>query len=133
MLVVDANVVVYLLVEGEKTAQARDLWTFDHDWHAPQLLLYELTNVFCRLIRQRALLFETALAALDSGVRLVRMVDQAPPAARILEIGTKLRISAYDACYLATAETLRAPVFTEDTRLLRAAPEIARSLESFQS
>jgi predicted nucleic acid-binding protein len=133
MLVVDANVVAYLLVEGEKTAQARELWARDHDWHAPRLLFYELANVFCQLVKQQALPLESGLDGLKSGVGLVRMLDREPPVARILEIALKLRMSAYDACYLATAETLRAPLVTEDARLLRAAPEIARSLESFGS
>ena len=46
------------------------------------------------------------------------------------KIACRLDLSAYDSCYLATAEMLRAPLFTEDSRLLRAAPKIARSLSA---
>ena len=133
MLVVDANVVAYLLIEGERTEQARELWASDRDWRAPRLLFYELANVFSQLVKQRALPFDAGVAGLESSVALVRMLDREPPAARVLEIASKLRISAYDASYLATAEALRAPLVTEDVRLLRAAPEIARALGSFES
>ncbi|OFW57087.1 MAG: hypothetical protein A2133_06210 [Actinobacteria bacterium RBG_16_64_13] len=133
MLVVDANIVAYLLVEGEKTDQARALWAADHDWRAPRLLYYELANVFCRLVKERALPREAAVAGLERGTDLVRMLAEGPPGARILEIASKLGLSAYDACYLATAERLRVPLATEDSRLLRLAPEIARSLSSFES
>jgi predicted nucleic acid-binding protein len=133
MLVVDANVVAYLLIEGERTEQARELWASDRDWLAPRLLFYELANVFSQLVKQRALPFDAGVAGLESSVALVRMLDREPPAARVLEIASKLRISAYDASYLATAEALRAPLVTEDVRLLRAAPEIARALGSFES
>jgi len=40
----------------------------------------------------------------------------------------KDRDCAYDACYLATAEAVRAPLLTEDSRLLHAALGITRSL-----
>jgi predicted nucleic acid-binding protein len=128
MLVVDANIVAYLLVEGEKTAQARGLWATDHDWHAPRLLFYELASVFAQLLKRRALSPEAASSGLESVLGLVRLLDADPPAARILEIASTLSLSAYDASYLATAEIVRAPLVTEDARLLRAAPEITRSL-----
>ena len=123
MLVVDANIVVYLLTQNERTAQARELWASDRDWRAPRLLFYELANVFSQLVKQRALSLEAAAAGLEAGAGLVRMLDREPPAGRIVEISTKLGLSAYDACYLATAEMLRAPLVTEDSRLLRAAPQ----------
>jgi len=130
VLVADANIVVYLLTQNERTARARELWAADSDWRAPRLLFYELASVFSQLVRRRALSRETAVTGLETGAALVRMLDREPPAGRILEICAKLNLSAYDACYLATAEMLRAPLVTEDARLLRAAPELARSLDS---
>jgi predicted nucleic acid-binding protein len=133
MLLVDANVVAYLLVDGEKTAQARALWAIDGDWHAPRLLFYELANVFAQLVKHRAISAETAIAGLESAASIVRLRDQDPPAARVLEIAGKLAVSAYDATYLAAAEALGMPLITEDRRLMRAAPGITRSLESLTS
>jgi len=131
MLVVDANVVAYLLIEGDKTSQARDLWAIDHDWRAPRLLFYELGNVFAQLVKQRAISLEAGITGLESAAGLVRLHEQDPPAARLLEIAAKLAVTAYDASYLATAEALDAPLVTEDGRLLRVAPQVARSLGSF--
>jgi len=133
VLVADANIVVYLLTQNERTARARELWAADSDWRAPRLLFYELASVFSQLVRRRALSRETAVTGLETGAALVRMLDREPPAGRILEICAKLNLSAYDACYLATAEMLRAPLVTEDVRLLRAAPELARSLDSLRA
>jgi predicted nucleic acid-binding protein len=133
VFLVDANVVAYLLVEGDKTAQARALWALDSDWHAPRLLFYELASVFSQLVRQGAVSVETAIAGLESVAGLVRPRDQDPPAARVLEIASKLAVSAYDATYLAAAEVLGMPVVTEDRRLIRLAPGMTRSLESLTS
>ena len=130
VLLVDANVVAYLLVEGDKTAQARALWATDNDWCAPRLLLYELANAFSQYVKQRAVPLEAAIAGLESAASFVRSFNEDPTPARVLEIASKLDISAYDATYLAGAEMLGMPLITEDRRLLRAAPGIARSLES---
>jgi predicted nucleic acid-binding protein len=132
VLVVDANVVAYLLVEGEKTGLARGLWAEDRDWRAPRLLFYELANVFLRLVAQRALSLESATSGLETGVALVRLLERDPQPARVLEIASRLDLSAYDACYLAAAELMDAPLVTEDIRLLRAAPGAARSLASIR-
>jgi predicted nucleic acid-binding protein len=131
MLVVDANIVAYALIEGEKTAEARALWAMDNDWRAPGLLFYELASVFAQLVRQQAISLDTGVAGLESSASLVRRDEQDPPAARVLEIAAKLGVSAYDASYLAVAEALGTPLVTEDRRLLRAAPSITRSLGSF--
>ncbi|MBN1630417.1 MAG: type II toxin-antitoxin system VapC family toxin [Thermoleophilia bacterium] len=96
MLVVDANIVVYLLTQNERTAQARALWATDRDWRAPRLLFYELASVFSQLVKRRAMSLEAAVAGLESGAALVRLLDREPSAGRILEISTKLRLSAYD-------------------------------------
>jgi predicted nucleic acid-binding protein len=130
VLVVDANVVAYLLVEGDKTAQARALWAVDADWHAPRLLSYEVASVFAQLVKQGGVSMEAAITALENAGSLVRLRDQDPPGARVLEIATRLGLSTYDATYLAVAETLGTSLVTEDRRLLRAAPGITRSLES---
>jgi predicted nucleic acid-binding protein len=128
VIVVDANIVVYLLTANERTEEARRLWAADHDWWAPRLLVYELANLFARLVRSRAVSLETGITALNAGVRIVRVPEQEPPPGRILEVASRLDLSAYDASYLAIAERLRAPLITEDERLLRAAPGIAQSL-----
>jgi len=133
MLIVDTNIVAFLLVQGEKTAQARELWTNDPDWRAPRLLFFELANVFCQLVKRQALTLQDGSAGLESAVNLVRPLDSEPAFTRVLAIAVKLRLSAYDAAYLAAAEALGAPLVTENTRLLRAAPEIARSLTSVGS
>lgn len=70
------------------------------------------------------------LRGLRQGPRLPAPFDADPPAGRILEIASTLGLSACDASYLVTAELLHAPFVTEDARLLRAAPEMTRSLAS---
>ena len=76
MLVVDANIVVYLLTQNERTARARALWATDCDWRAPRLLFYELASVFSQLVKRRALSHEAAVAGLEAVAALARMLDR---------------------------------------------------------
>jgi predicted nucleic acid-binding protein len=131
MLVVDANVLAYFLVEGEKTGQARLLHSIDPDWQAPALLFYEIANFLAQSAIRGGVSLEAAQAAFATALKLVTPVRRRFPGNRTIEIAVKLRLSAYDACYLATAESLGVPLATEDGRLLRLAPEIARAPASW--
>jgi predicted nucleic acid-binding protein len=131
MLVVDANVVAYFLVEGEKTNQARLLHAIDPDWQAPALIFYEIASVLARLAKEGAISMEAAQDAFATTLTLLTPVGCPCLGGRSIEIAVKLDVSAYDACYLATAELLGTPLATEDGRLLRLAPEIARAPASW--
>ncbi len=127
MLVVDANVVAYFLVEGERTDQARALRAVDRDWQAPSLIFYEIASVLAQLAKQGGISLEAARSAFATALTLVTPVGSQVAGGRALAIAVGLDVSAYDGCYLATAELLGAPLATEDARLLRLAPEIART------
>jgi predicted nucleic acid-binding protein len=130
VLVVDANVVAYFLVEGDKRAEARELRTRDQEWYAPRLLFYELASAFSFFVKRKIMTFEAALDGLESGLGLVHLFDQEPPGLRVLAIASRLNLSGYDASYVAAAEAWGVPLVTEDARILRAAPQIARSIGS---
>lgn len=131
MLVVDANVLAYFLVQGEKTDQARSLRAVDPDWQAPTLIFYEVASVLTQLAKQGGISLEAAQAAFATALTLVTPVGSQVDGRRTIEIAARLDVSAYDACYLATAESLGAPLATEDGRLLRLAPEVARTPASW--
>jgi predicted nucleic acid-binding protein len=127
VLVVDTNVMVYLLLDCDKTALVRDLWNADPDWWAPRLLVYELANALAVAAKRKAITPDEAATALDDGLGLVTVPEREAPAGRLLEIASKLGVTAYDAAYLAAAEMLQVPLITEDARLLRVAPGFAQS------
>ena len=45
MLIVDTNVVVYLLIQGDHSAAAQELYIRDPDWRSEAFLLIEFANV----------------------------------------------------------------------------------------
>jgi predicted nucleic acid-binding protein len=53
MIVVDTNLLVYLLLPTPYTAQAEAIMDVDSDWIAPGLIHSELRNVFLGAVRRK--------------------------------------------------------------------------------
>jgi hypothetical protein len=60
MIVIDTNVIAYLLIEGEHTAQAELVWTKDSVWVAPKRWRSEFRDIVALYVRQGYLSLEDA-------------------------------------------------------------------------
>ena len=60
MIVVDSNVLAYLYLPGDYTADAEALLEQDPDWAAPVLWRSEFRNILAGYLRRKALNFEQA-------------------------------------------------------------------------
>ena len=127
MVVVDTNVVAYLLIEGERTAEAQALYARDADWRSDAFLLAEFSNLLATYRRGGILDKETAAALLASAERIMSGLVQLPHASA-LEIAAEFGVSAYDARFLGAARGLGARLVTEDAKLRKAAPGLTQSL-----
>jgi predicted nucleic acid-binding protein len=128
MIVVDSNVLAYLLIEGEKTPTARALFERDPDWHSASFAPLELTNILATSIRVARLDDTSANLALAKALTLMENSLHELPQLQVLALANRLRISAYDAFYLGVAIELGVPLVTEDRRLREAAPDRCISL-----
>jgi predicted nucleic acid-binding protein len=127
MLVVDTNIVTYLLIEGDRTRQAQALYAKDSDWRSEAFLLVEFSNVLATYRRAHALSSEQMETLLAEAARRVRELLNVPNL-RALRCAERFAVSAYDARFLAAADTLGTKLVTEDAKLRAAAPELTRSL-----
>jgi predicted nucleic acid-binding protein len=130
-LVLDANVLVYLLLDGEKSAEARRLHQLRPDWVVPSLLRHEFMNVCVTYHRAGGFSRETCLALLAEGVALVEGREVTAPPADVVATAIDLDLSAYDAAYVAAAASLGCVLVTEDRRVLARAPGLAMRLEDY--
>jgi predicted nucleic acid-binding protein len=126
VIVVDANVVAYLVFRGEWTAEVEALHARDPEWAAPVLLRSELRSVALEHVRASGVEAGAALAALDGardvlGGREFLVADD-----RVLALARAPGCSSYDCEYVALAEELGVPLYTFDRALLDAFPELAR-------
>jgi predicted nucleic acid-binding protein len=128
MFIVDTNVVAYLLIHGDHTADAQKLHGRDPDWRSEAFLLVEFTNVLASSIAMKRMTVALAQNFLAKAIGLfdgkLARVDHSV----VLAIAARHRVSAYDARFLALADQLGRRLVTEDTRLRAAAPALTQSL-----
>src|SRR5437667_9421974 len=106
MLLVDTNVVVYLLIAGDYTAAAQELRARDSDWRSEAFLLVEFTNVLASSIARRRMTLSMAKDVLTKAAALFDGKLGRIPHASVLAIAARHRVSANDARFLALADPL---------------------------
>jgi predicted nucleic acid-binding protein len=119
-LVVDASIVVAALVDtGPTGTWAESLLTSD-GLAAPHLMPVEVANILRRAAAAGDISIDAASLAHQDLVALrVELFPYRPFASRVWEL--RANVTAYDAWYVAMAESLEARLATLDTRLRRAA------------
>jgi predicted nucleic acid-binding protein len=115
MIVVDTNVIAYLLIEGDRTADAQALRLADPDWRSEPFLLVEFSNLLATQVRTKALSAAQAKSLLESAAQQVSAWVEVPHA-EALAVALDRQVSAYDARFVACARRLSAPLVTEDSR-----------------
>jgi predicted nucleic acid-binding protein len=128
MLLVDTNILVYLLIDGNHTEAAHQLRARDSDWRSEAFLLVEFTNVLVSSVAMKRMTLQMARDSLTSAVALFDGKLARVPHAAVLAIATQYRVSAYDGRFLALADQLGSRLVTEDAKLRATAPGLTQSL-----
>lgn len=119
-LVVDASLVVSALVDGGPDGEWAAGLLESASLAAPHLIMVEVANILRRGVRARQIGEDSASLAHDDLLALaIELFSYEPVAARVWEL--RGAIPAYDAWYVALAESLDAPLATLDRKLSRAA------------
>jgi predicted nucleic acid-binding protein len=131
VIVVDTNVLAYLLLPGEHTEQAERVFRRDPVWAAPLLWRSEFRNVLVVYMRQGRLPLDQALQLMDNAEILLQGREYAVSSARVLNLVAGTRCSAYDGEFVALAQDLGLPLVTSDARLLAEFPATALAMDMF--
>jgi len=125
MIVLDASAAVdWLLQNAAGRRIEQRIFAHRESLHAPHLLDLEVAQVLRRLARQGVV----ARSRADEAIRdLLDLRITRYPHSILLSRIWQLRhnYSAYDAAYIALAESLRAPLITRDARLASASNSTA--------
>jgi predicted nucleic acid-binding protein len=124
-VVVDASAIVDLLT-GSSAAPAifARLIESQADLHAPHSIDLEVANAVRRMWRRGLITQEAAEELADAYLDIpIARHPHRPLLQRVWEL--RHNNSAYDAAYVALAETLRAPLLTRDRRLSQSAGHTA--------
>ena len=119
MMVVDASIVVRLLANRPLDDGLRQRFAAPRAVHAPHLIDAEVASAVRGLLLGGKIGLPRAVEMLAdfTALRITRYPVH-PYLGRIIELRNNL--TAYDACYVALAETLRIPLLTQDEKFSRA-------------
>jgi predicted nucleic acid-binding protein len=131
LIVVDTNVIAYVLIEGDKTALAQQVAKKDPDWKVPPLWRHEFLNVLATSARAEVIDALQAEALWHKGLDLLVRAEREADGSALLKLAIEHAISAYDAQYIALAQSLETQCITEDKRLLKTFPDTAVSMKAF--
>lgn len=133
MIVVDANVVAYAVLPGDKTDAVLKAFSQDPEWVAPSLWRSEVRNVLATTMRVHGLSLADAMGAWRRATRLVLDAPLPGDTARVLRLSELAGASAYDCEYVALAEALGLTLVTGDRRLAKRFPDTAVTVTEFAS
>ncbi|MBU2839554.1 type II toxin-antitoxin system VapC family toxin [Acidithiobacillus thiooxidans] len=122
MIVVDSNVIAYLYLPGEFTAEAERLLERDPDWVAPLLWRSELRNILALYIRKKLLEFDQAFRIQREAETLLADHEYDVDSFEVLTLARDSGCSAYDCEFIALARQLDVKLVTMDAKLRQAFP-----------
>lgn len=125
MIVVDANIIAYLLIRGERSEAMDRLLEHDPEWIAPQLWLDGFLNVLSTYERRGDFTEKLSKDLLEEALNLMGDHSYSVPPDRILEVARRTGCSGYDSQYVALAQDLGVPLYTCDRRILDQCPAVA--------
>ena len=127
VVLVDTNVLVYLMLEGDRTSAAQELFERDADWRSEAFIMVEFSNVLTTYVRTKVLSRDQGLKLLAGAEKLVPVLTSVRNA-RALEVAAQFGISAYDARFVALSIQMKVKLVTEDAKLRAAVPSWTVSL-----
>lgn len=127
VIVVDTNVIAYLLLRGERSEAIERLLERDAEWVAPRLWLDEFLNVLCTYERNGGIGTAQSFAILEDALALMDGASYEVAPERILTVARRTGCSAYDSQYIALAEDLGLKLYTCDQRIIQRCPHVAMS------
>ena len=128
MIVVDSNVLAYLYLPGERTADAEALLAQDPEWAAPVLWRSEFRNILAGYMRRKILNFEQACRLQNEAESLFSGSEFEVDTRVVLELVGDSDCSAYNCEFVALAIKLDTKLVTADKKMLRAFPNRTMAL-----
>jgi len=131
MIVVDSNVLAARTLLCERSSRAIQIESLDNVWLVPRLWRYEFLNILATQIKTGRITPPKAHLLFDELRHLLSDNEHDPGADAVLALVARNRITAYDAHFVALAQTYRCELVTEDAELLSKFPGLASSMDSF--
>ena len=133
MIVVDTNIISYLLLPTSYTDSVERLYEIEPDWSAPILWKSEFRNVMALYLRKKIITLEQAMQLQDTAESIIIQNEYDISSSQVLALIDKSDCSAYDCEFIALANHFDTKLVTQDKKILREFPSTAISVSDFLS
>jgi predicted nucleic acid-binding protein len=127
VIVADTNLIAYLLVPGQFTADAKAVYVKDPEWVAPLLWRSELRNVLWQYVRNGQVPLSDALTWMQEAEEIVIQQEYQMDSDPVLTLSVSSGKSPYDCEFVNLAQDLGVKLVTSDRKVIAAFPQIAVS------
>lgn len=131
MIVVDTNLLAYLLLPTPHAVQAEAVLIKDPDWIAPALIHSEFRNVLLGAVRRKDVAQADADRFLARAYEVITVPEGDVDGYAVFALALQSGCSAYDCEFVWLARDLRIPLVTADQKVLKAFSELAMTPETF--
>lgn len=131
MIVVDTNVVAYLVIPGEHTETASSVFARDPDWIVPPLWRSEFRSLLALYVRRGEMKLDDALVLVARSEVLLAPREGCVYSEQVLRLAAASGCTAYDCEFVALAQAAGVPLVTADRKVIAAFPTIAVSPAAF--
>lgn len=131
MIVVDTNVIAYLIFATPYSGAVTSLHKHNPHWEAPVLWKSEFLNVLSLYYRKKLIDPSEAQYAFDYAERLMGKNDHLVSAPAIFELIMNSGCSSYDCEFVALASELDTNLITYDKQILTEFPAIAMKPDDY--
>lgn len=131
MIVVDTNLLAYLLLPTPHAAKVEAVLVKDSDWFAPQIIHSEFRNVLLGAVRRNDVARSDADSFLARAQEVIAVPEAAIDGPAVFDLAIENGCSAYDCEFVWLARYLRIPLVTADKKVLNAFPGQAVTIEQF--
>ncbi|MCH2155870.1 MAG: type II toxin-antitoxin system VapC family toxin [Opitutales bacterium] len=125
MIVVDTNVIAYLILPCKYTEAVERLRSTDDEWIAPDLWIHEMLSILVQNERHGQLESSDCMEILEDALALMKENTHTVAPEKTLRVATQTNCSAYDSQFIALARDFELKLYTFDRKVLRSCPDIA--------
>jgi len=131
LIVADANLVAYFLLDGEFTNQAEAVYQKDADWFIPYLWRSEFRSILALYLRKKLIALGEAKEIMNQAELLLLEKKREVESDIVFDLVSTSGLSAYDCEYIALAIELNIPLVTSNLKIIKAFEKIALSPSDF--
>lgn len=133
MIVVDTNVLAYMVFKTTYSDTVEKLHVADPIWEVPVLWRSEFLNVAALYFRKNIVTYQEAINSIDFAEKLTDHREHAISSTIVMELIAGSSCTSYDCEFVALAKNLETKLITYDKQIIKDFPDTALKPEDYLS